>query len=182
MTTSNPYDHSTTFFGSSLAEVAEKIIAAAAILAAGTVLTTSKATATQVVKHADTQAISTNDAARIAKTDALIVPPTDAAKAKADKAAAKVKKAADDAAAAALAAAAAAATAPDVLDGEAEEPADYTLADVRTALGELRDLHGKNRPNLLVEFIKQFGVAMASQLKPEQFAEVIGAANKYVPE
>jgi hypothetical protein len=154
--------HSMTFHGTSLADLFKQIGAAAAAAS-------FKPSAATVAAPDDPNALSTNDAVRIAKTDALVVPPTAAAKKKA-------------AAAAAAAAAEAEAAEADVLgDDVGDDPVEYTIKDVRDALGEMRDAHGKNKPNLLTEFIAQFGVTMASQLKPEQFAKVIGAANNYQP-
>jgi hypothetical protein len=162
-------NHSMTFHGASLAELFANISNAGTLFKGGAVLGPAAATT-----PVDPKALSTNDAVRIAKTDALVVPPTAAAKKKA--AAAAAAQAEADAAEAASAEA-------DVLggEGEADEETAYTIKDVRDALGEMRDAHGKNKPNLLTEFISQFGVTMASQLKPEQFAKVIGAANNYQP-
>jgi hypothetical protein len=166
-------NHSMTFYGTSLVDLFEKITIAGQSFMGGT-STGAIVAATPVADAVDPKALSTNDAVQIAKGDALVVPPTAAA-------AKKAAKLAAEEAAAKLAAEQAAADA-DVL-GEAteEEAPEYTLADVRTALGLMREAHGKNKPNLLTEFISQFGVTMASQLKPEQFADAISKANNYKP-
>lgn len=60
----------------------------------------------------------------------------------------------------------------------ASAPANISEADVRAALMKVNDKHGKNGLAKVGDVLKPFGVTHIRDLKPEQYVQVIAAAEK----